>query len=208
MGFQCRFSAPAAGGTSLSAREFLSEGVSYFDLLYLVQLAQRPLFRAAPGCLFTALLALPETAGFPRANRRIFEERLLLGIGIELPDARWIAVHEHRKTRTEGFFAGRQKLAPLLATAQNSGLAGANGGVLRQVRERHHAIPDLSRSFLDGERLYRIHAHAVENDVSVFRDLEQENTPLLDLPAFEPDSLHPVHIPRVVEHNLSIRQFR
>src|SRR6185437_3811509 len=72
------------------------------------------------------------------------------------------------------FFAGCQKLAPLLATAQNSGLAGANGGVLGQVRERHHAIPDLSRSFLDGERLHRIHAHAVENDVSVLRDLEQE----------------------------------
>ena len=44
----------------------------------------------------------------------MFEERLLLGIGVELPDARWIAVHEHRKARTEGFFAGCQKLASLL----------------------------------------------------------------------------------------------
>src|SRR5579862_3403220 len=68
MGFRCRFSAPAAGRTSLSAREFLSEGVSYFDLLSFVQLAQRPLFRAAPGCLFTALLALPETAGIPKGE--------------------------------------------------------------------------------------------------------------------------------------------
>src|SRR6266852_5924419 len=178
------------------------------DLLSFVQLAQRPLFRAAPGACLRLYSRSLKRPGFPRANRRMFEERLLLGIGVELPDARWIAVHEHRKARTEGFFAGRQKLAPLLATAQNSGLAGANGGVLRQIRERHHAIPDLSRSFLDGERLYRIHTHAVENDVSVLRNLEQENTPLLDLPAFEPDSLHPVHVPRVVEHNLSIRQFR
>src|SRR4029077_130278 len=208
MGFQCRFSAPVAGGTSLSARVFLSEGVSYFDLLSFVQLAQRPLFRAAPGAYLMLYSRSLKRSGVPRANRRMFEERLLLGIGVELPDARWIAVHEHRKARTEGFFAGCQKFAPLLATTQNSGLAGANGGVLRQIRERHHAIPDLSRSFLDGERLYRIHSHAVENDVSVLRDLEQENTPLLDLPAFELDSLHPVHIPRVVEHNLSIRQFR
>src|ERR1700730_16769074 len=208
MGFQCRFSAPAAGGKSLSARMFLSEGVSYCDLLSFVQLAQRPLFRAAPGACLLLYSRSLKRPGFPRANRRMFEERLLLGIGVELPDARWIAVHEHRKARTEGLFAGCQKLAPLLATAQNSGLAGANSGVLRQVRKRHHAIPDLSRSFLDGERLYRIHTHTVENDVSVLRDLEQENTPLLDLPAFELDSLHPVHIPRVVEHNLSIRQYR
>src|SRR6202790_3290789 len=208
MGFQCRFSAPAAGGTSLSAREFLSEGVSSFDLLSSVQLAQRPLFRAAPGACLLLYSRSLKRPGFPRTNRRMFEERLLLGIGIELPDARWIAVHEHRKTRTEGFFAGCQKLAPLLATAQNPGLAGANSAVLRQGRKRHHAIPDLSRPFLDGEGLYRIHTHTVENDVSVLRDVEQENTPLLDLPAVESDSLHPVHIPRVVEHNLSIGQFR
>src|SRR3984893_15454112 len=185
MAFQCRFSAPAAGGTSLSAREFLSEGVSYFDLLSFIQLAQRPLFRAAPGACLLLYSRSLKRAGVPRANRGIFDERFLLCIGVALPDARWIAVHEHRKTRTEGSFAGCQKLAPLLATAQNSGLAAANGGVLRQIRERHHAIPDLSRSFLDGERLHRIHTHTVENDVSVLRDLEQENTPLLDLPAVE-----------------------
>src|SRR3984957_19147311 len=202
------FCAGSGGNVSVSARVPIRRRLIFLISCPFVQIAQRPLFRAAPGAcllLYSRPLKLP---GFPRANRRMFEERLLLGIGVELPDARWIAVHEHQKARTEGFFAGCQKLAPLLATAQNSGLAGANSGVLRQVRKRHHAIPDLSRSFLDGERLYRIHTHTVENDVSVLRDLEQENTPLLDLPAFEPDSLHPVHVPRVVEHNLSIRQFR
>src|ERR1700682_6654670 len=157
MGFQCRFSAPTAGGTSLSAREFLSEGVSSFDLLSSVQLAQRPLLRAAPGAyllLYSRSLKQPR---FPRANRRMFEERLLLGIGVELPDARWIAVHEYRKARTEGLFAGRQKLAPLVATAQNSGLAGANSGVLRQVRKRHPAIPDLFTRFLVVGWLCRFH---------------------------------------------------
>src|SRR5258708_30347379 len=194
--------------TETPSRESSYQKASHIlDLLSFVQLAQRPLFRAAPGACLLLYSRSLKRPGFPRTNRRMVEERLLLGIGVELPDARWIAVHEDRKARTEGFFAGCQKFAPLLATAQNSGLAGANGGVLRQIRERHHAIPDLSRSFLDGERLYRIHTHTVENDVSVLRDLEQENTPLLDLPPFEPDSLHPVHIPRVVEHNLSIRQF-
>src|SRR5579862_2758030 len=104
MGSQCRFSAPAAGETSVSAREFLSEGVSYCDLLSFVQLAQRPLFRAAPGAYLLLYSRSLKRPGFPRANRRMFEERLLLGIGVELPDARWIAVHEHRKARTEGFF--------------------------------------------------------------------------------------------------------
>src|ERR1700694_4275545 len=131
MGVRGRFSAPAAGGTSLSAREFVSEGFSYFDLLAFVQLAQRPLFRAAPGACLLLYSRTLKRPGFPRATRSMFEERLLLGIGVELPDARWIAVHEHRKTRTEVSFGGWQKLAPLLATAQNSGLAGANSGVLR-----------------------------------------------------------------------------
>src|SRR6202158_467572 len=140
MGFQCRFSAPAAGGTSLSAREVLSEGVSSFDLLSSVQLAQRPLFRAAPGACLLLYSRSLKRPGFPRANRRMFEERLLLGIGVELPDARWIAVHEHRKTRTEGFFAGRQKLAPLLAAAQNPGLAAANGGGSRETSKRSPSI--------------------------------------------------------------------
>src|SRR5260370_10757957 len=105
------------------------------DLLSFVQLAQRPLFRAAPGACLLLYSRSLKRPGFPRTNRRMVEERLLLGIGVELPDARWIAVHEHRKARTEGFFAGCQKFAPLLATAQNSGLAGANSGVLRQVRK-------------------------------------------------------------------------
>src|SRR6202049_3043626 len=140
MGFRCRFSAPAAGETSLSAREFLTESVSYFDLLSFVQLAQRPLFRAAPGAYLLLYSRSLKRPGFPRANRRMFEERLLLGIGVELPDARWIAVHEHRKTGTEGFFAGCQKLAPLLAPAQNSGLAGANGGGVRAVWRASQAI--------------------------------------------------------------------
>src|SRR5580698_7958775 len=201
------FCADSGGNVSVSARVPIRRRL-IFDLLSFVQLAQRPLFRAAPGACLLLYSRSLKRPGFPRANRRMFEERLLLGIGVELPDARWIAVHEHREARTEGFFAGCQKLTPLLATAQNSGLAGANSGVLRQVRKRHHAIPDLSRSFLDGERLHRIHTHTIKNDVSVLRDLEQENTPLLDLPAFELNSLHPVHIPRVVEHNLSIWQFR
>src|ERR1700680_4439388 len=202
------FCAGSGGNVIVSARVPIRRRLIFLISFPFVQLAQRALFRAAPGAYLLLYSRSLKRPGFPRANRRMFEERLLLGIGVELPDARWIAVHEHRKARTEGFFAGCQKLAPLLAIAQNSSLAGANSGVLRQVRKRHHAIPDLSRSFLDGERLYRIHTHTVENDVSVLRDLEQENTPLLDLPAFELDSLHPVHIPRVVEHNLSIRQFR
>src|ERR1700722_15726823 len=103
MGFQCRFSAPAAGGTSLSARVFLSEGVSYCDLLSFVQLAQRPLFRAAPGACLLLYSRSLKRPGFPRANRRMFEERLLLGIGVGLLEAGWSPCHEHRKARTEGF---------------------------------------------------------------------------------------------------------
>src|SRR5208283_804530 len=166
-----------------------------------------PSFEWHPGTcsLYSRSLKRP---GLPRANRRGFEKRLLLGIGIELPDARWIAVHEHRKARPKGFLAGRQKLPPVFTTAQNLGLARAPGGVLWQIRKRHYAIPDLSRSFLHRERLYRIYAHSVENNVSLLRQSEQENPPLLDLPVFELDSLHPVHIPRVLEHNLSVGQFR
>src|SRR6266436_4244501 len=170
------FCTGSGGNVIVSARVPIRRRLIFLISCAFVQLAQRALFRAAPGAYLLLYSRSLKRPGFPRANRRMFEERLLLGIGVELPDARWIAVHEYRKTRTEGFFAGCQKLAPLLATAQNSGLAGANSGVLRQIRERHHAIPDLPRSFLDGERLYRIHAHAVENDVSVLRDLEQENT--------------------------------
>jgi hypothetical protein len=80
--------------------------------------------------------------------------------------------------------------------------------MLRQIRERHQAILDLSRSFLHGERLHRIYPHSVENDVSLLRHSEQEDSPLLDLPAFELNSIDPVHIPRVVENDLSIGQFR
>ena len=52
------------------------------------------------------------------------------------------------------FLANRQKLPPVFTAAQNSGLAGANGGMLRNIGERHHAIADLSGSLLHGERLH------------------------------------------------------
>src|SRR3984957_4234753 len=68
MGFQCRFSAPAAGGTSLSAREFLSEGVSYSWSPFLCPTSPAAALSSGPGCLLTALLALPETAGIPKGE--------------------------------------------------------------------------------------------------------------------------------------------
>ena len=105
----------------------------------------------------------------------MFEERLLLGIGVELPDVAGSPSTNTEKLEPRVFSQVARNSRRSSRLRRTSGLAGANSGVLRQVRERHHAIPDLSRSFLDGERLYRIHTHTVENDVSVLRDLEQEH---------------------------------
>jgi hypothetical protein len=110
----------------------------------------------------------------------LIEERLLLSMGVELPHASWITVYEHGETRTELLLTNLQKPAPIFSVAKYGRPAIANCGTLRKILERYNAIPDLSRSVLHGEGLDGFDAHAVENDVPLFRNLEQEDAPLLD----------------------------
>jgi len=128
---------------------------------------------------------------------------LLLGIGVEVAgcslDRR--PNENTEKARTEGFFSqvcqenSRRSSRP----AQNSGLAGANSGVLAAgSRTSPMPFPDLSR-FLPGWRTVVPNRPRTPSRIMFPCSViwNRKNTPLLDLPAFELDSLHSVNIPRV-----------
>src|ERR1051326_6927046 len=101
-------------------------------------------------CLLDCLRSL-KPPGLPGADRRVFQERLFPGFGIKLPDARGITIHEHRITRSEPFLASCQEPHPVFTGAKHRRPAITDCRTLAEIRERNHAIPDLSRSFLDGE---------------------------------------------------------
>src|ERR1700686_3448268 len=82
------FCAGSGGNVIVSARVPIRRRLIFLISFSFVQLAQRPLFRAAPGAYLLLYSRSLKRPGFPRTNRRMFEERLLLGIGGELPVAR------------------------------------------------------------------------------------------------------------------------
>src|ERR1700730_11702473 len=113
-----RTSATASNPTNICLTAFYS----------LAKTPRGPLLKCLPrGSWLLFWLRSLKRPGFPRANRGALEERFLLTVGVKLPNARRIPVHEHRKARAESFFAARQNLAPLLAGAERGRPAIAYG---------------------------------------------------------------------------------